>query len=112
LQPGKEWTWNGRPNNGKDILGSIRDQKNARGMLPYYEVFGCVIFGEDLEILVNTSLVVPYVYTYDLNSSLVPHNFICRYMYAADYLNNNRIVTQISVFVLGSATGFPMGAVF
>ncbi|XP_071674797.1 uncharacterized protein [Lolium perenne] len=29
-KPGKEWTWNGRPNNGKDILGSLRDQKNAR----------------------------------------------------------------------------------
>ncbi|KAM0883291.1 hypothetical protein ACQ4PT_031714 [Festuca glaucescens] len=26
---GQEWTWNGRPNNTKNILGSLRDQKNA-----------------------------------------------------------------------------------
>jgi hypothetical protein len=44
FQAGQEWTWNGRPNNTKNILGSLRDQKNAPGMLPYHELFGCVIF--------------------------------------------------------------------
>ncbi|TVT97390.1 hypothetical protein EJB05_57389, partial [Eragrostis curvula] len=39
----QEFTWEGRPNNSKDILDSLRDQKNARDTCTFQATLGTII---------------------------------------------------------------------